>query len=159
EQWLSGSGPEGLRFADEYPSAFAAELLRLVALYPVTDQQIEEFGSDLGPWLLVHCADGVVIGTISCARRGDDGEVSVGYDLASSYWGHGYATEALGTVIEHLLSLPDIARVTAETTVDHVASRRVMEKAGMLWQRDEVDRSQGREVKLAHYAVDRPDPL
>lgn len=159
EHWLSGADQDTLSFPGDYPSPFATELLRLVALYPVTDEEIDEYGADLGPWLVEHQHDGVVIGTVSCARTSDPGEISVGYDVAPSYWGQGYATEALSTTVEHLLSVPGVQRVRADTTVDHVASRRVMEKAGLRWQRDELDQHDGREVKLAHYAIDRPEPI
>ena len=123
------------------------------------DQEADEGAPDLGPWLLLRRSDDAVIGTISCARTGDPVEVSVGYDIASSCWGEGYATEALGAVVEHLLSQPDVGRVCAEAKIDHAASRRVMEKSGMRWQRDEVAEHEGREVKLAHYAIDRPAPV
>jgi RimJ/RimL family protein N-acetyltransferase len=159
ERTLAGTDENRLAFADEYPSAFATQVLRLVALYPAIDEETGEDAPNLGPWLLVRRTDDAVIGTISCARTADPVEVSVGYDLAPSCWGEGYATEALGAAIEHLLSLPDIGRVSAEATTDNAASRRVMEKCGMRWLRDDVAEFDGREVKLAQYTIDRPEPL
>jgi len=159
ERILAGTDENRPAFADEYPSAFATQVLRLVALYPAIDQETGEDSPNLGPWLLVRRSDDAVIGTISCARTADPIEVSVGYDLAPSCWGEGYATEALGAAIEHLLSQPDIGRVCAEATTDHAVSRRVMEKCGMRWLRDEVAEYDGREVKLAQYAIDSPEPL
>lgn len=163
ERILSGADENRPAFADEYPSAFATQVLRLVALYPAIDQEIgqgiDQDTPNLGPWLLVRQSDDAVIGTISCARTADPIEVSVGYDLAPSCWGAGYATEALGAVIEHLLGQPDVGRVVAEATIDHAASRRVMEKCGMRWLRDEVAEFDGREVKLALYTIERPEPL
>jgi ribosomal-protein-alanine N-acetyltransferase len=159
ERTLAASDLDRPTYADGYPSAFATQVLRLVALYPAIDQETDEGAPDLGPWLLLRRSDDAVIGTISCARTGDPVEVSVGYDIASSCWGEGYATEALGAVVEHLLGQPDIGRVCAEAKIDHAASRRVMEKSGMRWQRDEVAEHEGREVKLAHYAIDRPEPV
>ena len=159
ENWLSGTGRNLLDFPADYPSPFVTELLRLVALYPITDEEIGEYGSDLGPWLVEHDGDGIIIGVVSCTRTANPAEVSVGYDIAPSYWGLGYATEALSTAVEHLLSVPGVLLVCADTAVDHLASRRVMEKAGLRWQRDEVDVNNGHEVKLAHYAIDRPAPI
>jgi RimJ/RimL family protein N-acetyltransferase len=159
EAWLAGSDPGASAFALDYPSPFATELLRLVALYPVTDLQVDEYGCNLGPWVVEHRDDGVLIGTVSCARLMDPSEVSVGYDIAPPYRGRGHATEALTIAVEHLLGVPGIERVCADTLIDHVASRRVMEKAGLRWRSDEVEEHDGREVKLAHYAIDRPDPI
>ena len=158
EQMLAGTAPDRPVFVDGYPSAFATQVLRLVALYPSIDQRTAPDAPDLGPWLLVRRAGGVVIGTISCARTTDPAELTVGYDIARSCWGEGYATEALVAVVKHLLALPGIRRVSAETRTDHLASRRVMEKAGMRWQHDEIAEHDGREVKLAHYAIDRVAP-
>ncbi len=57
--------------------------------------------------------------------------VGVGYVIARSHQGKGYATEALCAVIEWAFQQPSIYRVNASTDVDNIASRRVMEKAGM----------------------------
>jgi RimJ/RimL family protein N-acetyltransferase len=159
ERTLAGTSEDRLVFVEGYPSRFATQVLRLVALYPSIDHQTDPDAPDLGPWLVVRRSDGVVIGTVSCARTVNPAELSVGYDIARSCWGEGYATEALGAVVEHLLSLPEIQRVVAETHTGHVASRRVMEKAGMRWQRDEIAEHEGRELKLALYAIDRPAPI
>ncbi|WP_051341556.1 GNAT family N-acetyltransferase [Pseudonocardia spinosispora] len=158
ERSLSDTEPDSLTFADGYPSSMATEILRLVALYPMTGEQDDD-RPDLGPWLVVRQLDDAVIGAVTCARTAEPSTVTVGYDFAQSCWGSGYATETLGAVVEHLLSVPEVWRVCAETTVDHSASRRVMEKAGLRWQRDETEFEDGREVKIAHYAIDRPAPI
>lgn len=147
------------RFAEGYPSAFAAEVLRLVALYPVTDHPVDDSAAELGPWLVLRRTDDALLGVVSCARTTEPSAMTVGYDFARSCWGNGYATEALSAVVEHLLSLPEVWRVCAETSIDHSASRRVMEKSGLRWQRDETEFEDGREVKIAHYAIDRPTPI
>ncbi len=143
---LAGLG--GLAFAESYPSTFATEVLRLVAEFP------SESDAPLGPWLITRCLDDVVVGVLNCARMAERSTVTVGYEVAPSCAGQGYATEALRTLVEHLLARPEVSRVCADTVVDHVASRRVMEKAGLRWQRDDVEERDGREVTLAHYAVD-----
>lgn len=58
-------------------------------------------------------------------------KIEVGYALARPYWGKGYMTEALRAVIAWALKQPDIYRVQAFCDVENIASRRVMEKAGM----------------------------
>ena len=58
-------------------------------------------------------------------------KVEVGYALARPYWGEGYMTEALRSVIDWVFTQPDIFRVQAICDVDNVASARVMEKTGM----------------------------
>ena len=58
-------------------------------------------------------------------------KIEVGYGLARPYWGKGYMTEVLQTIIDWALAQPDIFRVQAFCDVDNRGSARVMEKAGM----------------------------
>jgi ribosomal-protein-alanine N-acetyltransferase len=60
-----------------------------------------------------------------------DMKCEVGYALARPYWGQGYMTEALRTVIDWAFTEPEFYRVQAFCDVDNLASARVMEKAGM----------------------------
>lgn len=59
------------------------------------------------------------------------GEVELGYRLRRSAWGKGYATEGSRALIEKGFTELGIERVVASTMVVNVASRRVMEKAGL----------------------------
>lgn len=62
--------------------------------------------------------------------RSDD-EPELGYRLAASAWGKGLAMEGSIALIDRGFSTGRIRRVLAETMAVNVASRRVMEKAGM----------------------------
>lgn len=67
----------------------------------------------------------------------DDGLVDglrnaeIGYRLARSAWGKGYATEGVRALIEVAFDSLGIDRVNAETMTVNQASRRVLEKAGL----------------------------
>ncbi|MGH2492375.1 MAG: GNAT family N-acetyltransferase [Candidatus Limnocylindria bacterium] len=58
-------------------------------------------------------------------------DASVGYVLRRDSWGHGYATEAVRSVVEYGFGTPCLHRIWATCDVDNVASARVLEKAGM----------------------------
>ena len=58
-------------------------------------------------------------------------EVELGYRLRKSFWGRGYATEGSRALINKGFAELGVQRVVAFTMVVHVASRRVMEKAGL----------------------------
>jgi RimJ/RimL family protein N-acetyltransferase len=58
-------------------------------------------------------------------------EVELGYRLVKSVWGKGYATEGSRALIHKGFAELGVQRVVAFTMVVHVASRRVMEKAGL----------------------------
>lgn len=59
------------------------------------------------------------------------GEVALGYRLRRSAWGKGYATEGSRALIHKGFAELDVQRVVASTMVVNVASRHVMEKAGL----------------------------
>jgi ribosomal-protein-alanine N-acetyltransferase len=58
-------------------------------------------------------------------------DVELGYDLHPDAWGRGLATEATRAVVEQAFGPLRIDRVVAVVKPDHVASQRVLEKAGL----------------------------
>jgi ribosomal-protein-alanine N-acetyltransferase len=58
-------------------------------------------------------------------------EVELGYDLHPDTWGRGLATEAARAVMEQAFGPLGLDRVIAVVKPDHVASQRVLEKAGL----------------------------
>jgi RimJ/RimL family protein N-acetyltransferase len=57
----------------------------------------------------------------------------LGYWLGVSFWGHGYATEAVHAVIDHAFGDLDLEALSAGARVTNPASRRVLEKCGFQW--------------------------
>ena len=58
-------------------------------------------------------------------------EVELGYDFHPRVWGHGLATEAARVVMKQAFGALGIERVVAVVKPDHIASQRVLEKAGL----------------------------
>ncbi len=81
------------------------------------------------PWAIETRSDDRLIGMIEL--RLDGSRAEVGYVLARDAWGQGYATEALGAVVDEALAVPSISRVWAVCNINHTASARVLAKAGM----------------------------
>ena len=92
-------------------------------------------GRDLGPYgtyEIIRRSDGRVIGAAGFTGQPDEtGAVRVGYGLAESARGHGYATEALKALLQWARGQDGLTCVLADTTRTNVASQRVMERAGM----------------------------
>jgi RimJ/RimL family protein N-acetyltransferase len=61
----------------------------------------------------------------------DPGEAELGYRLRKSAWGKGLATEGSRALIRKGFTEFGVQRVVAETMAVNLASRRVMEKAGL----------------------------
>ena len=58
-------------------------------------------------------------------------EVTLGYRLRRAVWGRGYATEGVRALIDKGFTERGVQRVIATTYQDNLASRRVLEKAGL----------------------------
>src|SRR5947209_20105481 len=61
----------------------------------------------------------------------DPNDVALGYRLRRAVWGQGYATEGARALIRKGFTELGVQRVFATTYQDNLASRRVMEKAGL----------------------------
>ncbi|MBB5705775.1 GNAT family N-acetyltransferase [Sphingopyxis panaciterrulae] len=89
-----------------------------------------------------------LIGGIGIDRR-ENGEVELGYWVARSYWGLGYATEA-GRHMLDLARTLGIPRLTAAHFVDNPASGAVLRKLGF--------RPTGRRIERASLGRGTPAP-
>jgi ribosomal-protein-alanine N-acetyltransferase len=58
-------------------------------------------------------------------------EVEVAYHFGKDWWGHGYATEAATACLAFGFKECGLGEIIAICYPEHIASRRVMEKAGM----------------------------
>lgn len=88
--------------------------------------------SAVGPLLIVARDSGEVIGSTGLSLE-TPYRATTGYVLARRFWGHGYATEALGAVVELALR-QRIQRLYALCHVDHPASARVLERCGFAFE-------------------------
>ena len=76
--------------------------------------------------------EGILVGTIGAYDYDpESNSIEVGISIIRSFWGHGYATEALLAVLKYLTENEKIAHVIAWCASDNLGSRKAMEKAGM----------------------------
>jgi RimJ/RimL family protein N-acetyltransferase len=82
---------------------------------------------------------GEIIG--DCGTHGppdEAGDVEIGYGLAEPYRGRGYGSELVIAASRWLLRRPGVRRVVArEVLADNVPSRRALERAGFVLEREE----------------------
>jgi RimJ/RimL family protein N-acetyltransferase len=90
------------------------------------------------------------------AKGASADEIELGYRLRKSAWGKGYATEGSRALIDKGFADLGVERVVAFAMVVNVASRRVMEKAGLKFVRifhqpwpDKIDGDEEGEVEYA----------
>ena len=91
-----------------------------------------------GPWTVL--AAGTPIGYVGL-RHADVGgrpEVELMWFLDADHWGRGYATELAREAVRVAFVVLELDTVVAQTVAANHASRAVMEKLGMSYERDTV---------------------
>lgn len=84
------------------------------------------------PWALILRENDEKIG-FGYLRWEDDEchTLSIGYLIQKAYWGNGYATEFAKAAVKFGISELNPYQIIATVIPDHVASRRVLKKAGL----------------------------
>jgi RimJ/RimL family protein N-acetyltransferase len=90
-----------------------------------------------GWWAAVERLTGEFVGWFGLMPLdgGDSGDAVLGYRLRRTAWGKGYATEGSRALIRKAFTELGVRRVSAQTMAVNLASRRVMEKAGLTYAR------------------------
>lgn len=118
---LAGCDP-GLTLAEGYPHADTPHALRMYG---------EHGGPDDGGWFVVLARECLVIGDLGTFGPPDrDGRVEIGYGLAEPHRGQGLGSEAVGTLVDWLVTEPGVRAVTATVEVGNEASRRLLVRLG-----------------------------
>ena len=115
-----GSDRDVFRFMPEVQQPFAAESW-VEAMLSNPENYIRHIVRDR------HT--GEAMGFVFVGRRWN-AELQMGYWLASSYWGRGYATEAAGAALLLFFAAARPQRIYAATMPDNLASRAVLRKLG-----------------------------
>lgn len=129
-------GPEARRIRDRAPRSgdawaadypFEGDLAAISSFLRATEQNGEQ--RPFGYYQIRRQSDGMAIGGVGFKGTPDGGVVEIGYGLAPSARGHGYATEALGALVQIAAGL-GVTTIRADTDPDNVASQRTLEHAG-----------------------------
>jgi RimJ/RimL family protein N-acetyltransferase len=116
-----------------------------------------------GFWAAIEKPTGLFVGWFHLrpAEGAPPGEVELGYRLRRSAWGKGYATEGSRAVIDQGFTELGVERIVASTMVVNVASRRVLEKAGLrfvrVFHQPWPDYIEGEEEGDVEYALARAE--
>ena len=99
---------------------------------------------------------GRLIGILTCFDETEH-SCEIGFGIGSRHWGHGYATEAVERFLTYLFDEKGFQTVYASFFPGNSASRRVMEKCGMHYDRfSEKELSYlGAERDLIYYRISR----
>jgi len=74
---------------------------------------------------------GRFLGRAGFGRFDETGELELGYSVMRPFWGRGYASEAAGALLDWIYRAVPVDHVIGFAVAENMASRRVLEKAGM----------------------------
>jgi RimJ/RimL family protein N-acetyltransferase len=87
-------------------------------------------------WAVSDRGSGRLIGQCGLLHMPEGPDIEILYLLERARWGRGLAAEAAREVLRHAFEDLELPRIVAVTHPEHAASRRVMEKLGMLQEAD-----------------------
>jgi ribosomal-protein-alanine N-acetyltransferase len=88
-----------------------------------------------GVWAVTEKTTGTLLGQCGLRFLPELQEVEVLYLLARAHWGQGLASEAAGAALDYGFGEANLERIIALTKPENTASRRVMEKLGMQYEK------------------------
>lgn len=91
-----------------------------------------------GQWAAVERETGQFVGRVGLWQPEGWPGLEVGWAIAPDRWGRGYATEGGRASIAWAFDQLDVDEVISVTLPDNLASRRVMEKVGLRYDRTEM---------------------
>lgn len=104
-----------------------------------------------GFWAMVEKATGRIAGAVALKPLSGGPEIEVGYHLAESAWGKGYATEIARGAVRYGFERMGLDRIVGVCDPENHASFRVLQKAGLV--------HEGRQFHYGHdleyLAIDR----
>lgn len=92
-------------------------------------------------WLIVENDE--VVGLCSITRPPKDGVIDIGYGIAPSRMGRGYATRAVGDIVTWANQHDGVIAITAETSTTNPASQRVLQANGFVRTGERIDDEDG----------------
>lgn len=123
--WLLEPDAASADWAEDYPFSGTGFAARNFA-----GRGPGELRFGFGMYQVARRSDGLVVGDLGFHRPPADGAVEVGFGLAESARGNGYATEALAELARWAFTQPGVSQITARTTQSNLPSQGVLERAG-----------------------------
>ena len=108
-----------------------------------------------GPWAAINKKSGQWVGKVGLDLLDDwpkQDKWEVGWELEPDFWGQGLATEGGKMAVQFGFKQAKLKRIISPTHPENIASRRVVEKCGLIYQ----GLIQWRGTQCVWYALDAP---
>lgn len=146
------SKDEVFRFLQHSPNKDISQTRKYVECIISRYKQLDYY-----KWVIIDKEKNVVVGEISVCQIDPKNQFTceVGYNISPDFWGFGYATEALGMVVDFLFKDVGFNRIEALHDLENLASEKVIIKnsftcEGIL---KESDYRQGKFYDLKVYSI------
>ncbi len=134
EVWASYIGdPDYQRYL---PKRNMTDLARAERSLNIIAQAWEQHPQSDVAWLITEKATGRLMGWSAAGPSKENGDPELAYVLGKPYWGQGFATEAARAVVRYGFAHLGWNRIVAAIIPGNVASRRVLEHLGFIYEKD-----------------------
>jgi RimJ/RimL family protein N-acetyltransferase len=130
--WPLVSLPEVLRYTGEKPQSSLDDVRHILATRPLRDYEVYGFGR----MACIEKSSGRVVGFSGLKYLEDLRDVDIGYRFLPDCWGKGYATESARALMDHGAIEHGIVRIVGLVQPGNIASARVLEKIGLIFERE-----------------------
>ncbi len=117
-------------FHEDWAEGFPGDGETRAARYATIRDTNDVSNAPFVAYVIRERASGLLIGGTSFHGQPRERAVEIGYGLATSKRGHGYATEACCAMLAAAFASGRVDRVEAETDHDNLASKAVLKRAG-----------------------------
>jgi ribosomal-protein-alanine N-acetyltransferase len=118
----------------------------------IVDDSVKLFADQgYGLWAILPRGEETLLGFCGYWFFHDPPELQLLYGMAPAYWGKGLTTEATRAMLRYGFAELGLERIVGSTDVPNVASARVMEKAGMTYEK----RARIHNLDTVYYAITR----
>ena len=137
------------RFGKYFPPVFIPSLEKVREGIPVKLEHWRERG--YGQWVIEPRGGGPLLGYCGLRFLPETEETEILYGIAPDHWGRGLVTEAARATLRYGFEETTLGRIIALANPANAGSRRVMEKAGLSYEKNATYFG----VECAYYAISR----
>lgn len=89
----------------------------------------------------------------------ENAKAEIGYDIAKKYWGNGFATEAVSTLLNYAFNSLNLNRVEAKVEPENISSIKVLEKLNFTFEGTlrQSEKSKGKFVDIKIFSKLKTD--
>ncbi len=143
------SNPEVMKYSPRGPIPKGKEKQVTGEILKYFIEHWEKYG--FGVWAVVDKVSRKLIGHCGLNCLPNSPDIEVLYRLDQNYWNRGIATEATKSAINYGFEFTKLHKIVAIASPKHIASVRVMEKAGLKYEKD----ARFYKTDVVYYAIHR----